>query len=299
MPLWCKGCPEQAADQVIVFLDADNALIQEGRPWNPSHSVGTVLHNVVTFARDVAQNNEIIVFKNLFPSHTEQRKRESDETLIRELRAECSSRGITLVHVERRDGQDQVDHSIVGQWYKRAATTDAQVPFILVSEDAGFRGMIHDARQQSRPVFLALPINKFFPRHANDTSGWGWLDDSANLYRAMFYLLAREVPTLSRDFVENFQRHYFAYNAWEKAVMILASEFMRYPQRRFDDEHLLIGTLQLMWREVTGLPRDAHQLVVPYLFHYGILANRGSDSDDKVIVPGAWQHIMRLPPDEG
>lgn len=203
--IWSPDSQPPALEELAIgFLDVDNLLVLEDRPF--SHSAWAeegmnrkwmewVLDNALLVLRSIGRKIELRAFVDLASSHKNAARRE--------IRQAAEERGITLIHVPAQEGKDQVDAALIANWNAARREMSPKVPFVLFSEDTGYAETLIATRKE-RGLYLFLPVNHFYPQHVKLVDGWGWIDRDAQRNRALSFLLNQDAPEPSRHFLEQF-----------------------------------------------------------------------------------------------
>lgn len=263
MPIWIRGRPCETVVRAIVFIDADNLLIQEDCPVDPDFTISQALDRVVTFARQITDDPGLYAFVDM--------QREHPNANRRDLAVECDSRGIRVLHVPSNwKNKDQVDAGIINEWYDQHRNLPLEVPFLLISLDKDFIPMLQETKRGGRAVYIGMPTHHFYPPHVEEFEGFGWLDPLADQHRAMSFLLNTDGQRARPEFEATFERVYPDYRLWQKAFEELSRAFLAQPQRIFPAPEDLGDFLIQTWRPLNLGPADVAR-VLPYLIIYGYL----------------------------
>lgn len=266
MSKWIYGRPSGRSGRAIVYVDADNLLIQDNCPYTPNFSIAMALDQVVTFSRQIADDPGVYAFVDM--------QREHPNAARRELAVECDRRGIRVVHVPSTgSNKDQVDTAIINEWYSQHRNLPLDMPFILISLDKDFIEMLQSTKRDGRPIYIGMPTHHLFPPHVLDFQGAGWLDPLANQHQAMSFLLNEEGTRADPGFEIKFERHYPKYRDWQRAFTELARTMLEQPNRAFEDSVGLIDFLTATWQQL-GCSADDATLALPYLIIYQVMQKR-------------------------
>jgi hypothetical protein len=263
MSNWIRGCPRETVQRALVFVDADNLLIQDDCPYTPMFSVGGALNQVVTFSRQVADDPGIYAFVDMKRAHPNSNRDELAE--------ECEHRGIRVIHMpSNKNGKDQVDTGIINEWFSQHRNLPLSVPFVLISLDKDFIPMLEETKRDGRPIYIGMPTHLFYPPHVEAFNGFGWLDSQADHHRAMCFLLNPDGARARPEFELKFERIYPDYRRWQAAFETLSGAILEQPNRVFEKLPALMEFLVATWQPLDLGPQDI-QMVLPYLIWYSYL----------------------------
>lgn len=287
--LWSHKRPLSRVPRVEGFVDVDNLLIQERRPYTPPAHFGGymdttwmawLLRHLLTILETIGEEASLTLFVNLHSQHENAHRREILEA--------AQGLNIRVVHVNPdATGKDQVDAALAARWANKDAAVPLDVPFVLFSEDAGFATLIHVTRARGRRVFVFLPTNYFYPRHVEETDGWGWIDNDAYRNRALSFLLDPEAKQPTPHFLEKMEERFPEAALWWTDANRALQALDREPDRIFrnDQECLTFFT-------ENGVDHERARTLIWFLVFYGVLrANTGGLQKD----PGYQRRSLPLP----
>ncbi|MDP2631793.1 MAG: NYN domain-containing protein [Candidatus Uhrbacteria bacterium] len=279
-----------------MYVDAENILIPEGRPFAPGVTDEIQIRWLHDFCATLALDIIVYIFIDL----TEHPKKADDtpEDIARKLasnkrketvRIFARTFGFDVVHAERRDGKDDVDLVLMNKALQDHQSQPQHIPFVIASEDSDYKPLIERLREGStgRPVYLALPASSKFPRHSNpeEIDAWGWLDPNAQVHRLMYWLFGSTDREGASAYIERFiMPHYEPAIPWRMGANALLKVVQNAHDLKLNSYSEKLEWVERAWKTAglfsaregsyPPLSKKDAVTVLPYLEHYGFFEKR-------------------------